>query len=438
MRELQAEGLQIIFSSDLVRPEMRVASEPAGAGAREILDALLAPHGLRAQPGPGGSLLVLPASSDPRPRPPASRPPPPEITLLSPRSDEPALEQVLLEAEVVAGEPIESVTFLVDDLPVGEVQEPPYRLTVDVGEDPGGHRFTAQVLTSSGETAQATVSTPRLELSEAVSVELRQLYVSVSRGGERMRDLGPEDFEVLDDGQPRPAVTFARGEVPFTATLLLDASDSMQGPRMAAAQAGVRAFLDGLDGLDEVRLLAFSDRLLLATPPGGDRAPVAESLVGLETRGGTAVNDHLYLALKLLEERQGRPTVVLVSDGADVVSALTMEDVLWKVRASPAILYWVRLGSRAAAYSSSWRSWQATQRERDLLDRAVRESGGAVFTAATPAAAAAALREVLQDLRAQYVIGYYPPGRGAGRWRPVEVRVRRPGYEVRTRSGYID
>jgi Ca-activated chloride channel family protein len=279
-------------------------------------------------------------------------------------------------------------------------------------------------------------------VSEEVSVELRQLYVAVTRRGERALGLESADFVVVDEGRERSPVTFARGDVPFTAALLIDASDSMRGERLASARVGARAFLDGLGELDEARLMAFSDRLLIADPPSGDRMLLGRSLDALdvlEGRGGTAVSDHLYLALKLLEERQGRPAVVLISDGNDVVSALSMRDVLWKVRDSSAILYWVRLGGRSLDFSSAWRDWRGSQRERQALELAVRESGGAILPAGTPAATERALREVLRDLRSQYVIGYYP---GAvhrdGRWRTVQVRVRRPGYDVRVRRGYID
>jgi Ca-activated chloride channel family protein len=437
LRELQAAGLQIIYSSDLVRPEMRVAAEPAGRSPREILDHLLAPHGLRVQPGPGGSLLILAAPSEARARPQPQGPP--EITLVSPPPDAPALQSVVVEAEVTAEEPVESVTFLVDEQPVGEVRDPPYRLTVDLGEDPRDHRFTAQVLTASGATAAASVTTPRLVVSEEVSVELRQLYVAVTRRGERALELESGDFVVVDDGRERRPVTFARGDVPFTAALLIDASDSMRGERLASARVGARAFLEGLGDLDEARLMAFSDRLLVDTPPGGDRILLGRALDVLEGRGGTAVFDHLYLALKLLEERQGRPAVVLVSDGNDVVSALSMRDVLWKVRDSSAILYWVRLGGRGIDFSSAWRDWRGSQRERQALELAVRESGGAILPAGTPAATERAFREILRDLRSQYVIGYYPgAAHRDGRWRAVQVRVRRPGYDVRVRRGYID
>ncbi len=59
LERLRADGLNIIYSSELVRPEMRVSGEPAGRTPRERLDALLASHGLAVYERPGGALLVV-------------------------------------------------------------------------------------------------------------------------------------------------------------------------------------------------------------------------------------------------------------------------------------------------------------------------------------------------------------------------------------------
>ena len=58
---LQESGLKIIFSTELVRPDMIVSEEPRGRQGPEILDELLAPHGLRSSPGPSGARLVVKA-----------------------------------------------------------------------------------------------------------------------------------------------------------------------------------------------------------------------------------------------------------------------------------------------------------------------------------------------------------------------------------------
>lgn len=63
LQSLQASGLKIIYSSEMVRPGMRVISEPRSARPRDILDELLAPHGLGVKDGPRGALLVIKAAA---------------------------------------------------------------------------------------------------------------------------------------------------------------------------------------------------------------------------------------------------------------------------------------------------------------------------------------------------------------------------------------
>jgi Ca-activated chloride channel family protein len=59
LRDLQSLGLKVVFSSELVRPEMRVATEPTSTTPRTILDEVLAPHKLRAVAGPKDTWLVV-------------------------------------------------------------------------------------------------------------------------------------------------------------------------------------------------------------------------------------------------------------------------------------------------------------------------------------------------------------------------------------------
>jgi hypothetical protein len=59
LRELQAGGLNIVFSSEIVRPTLRVLAEPRSTQPRKILDEILSQHGLQVRSGPGGTLLVV-------------------------------------------------------------------------------------------------------------------------------------------------------------------------------------------------------------------------------------------------------------------------------------------------------------------------------------------------------------------------------------------
>src|SRR5581483_7039201 len=62
---LQAQGLRIIYSSDLVRPDMRVQQEPTAVWLHDVLAQLLQPYSLAVRVGPGGSLLVVRAGPAP-------------------------------------------------------------------------------------------------------------------------------------------------------------------------------------------------------------------------------------------------------------------------------------------------------------------------------------------------------------------------------------
>lgn len=58
LRMLQSRGLQIIFSSELVPPALRVKAEPQASEPKAIALEILAPHGLTLVVGPNGTLIV--------------------------------------------------------------------------------------------------------------------------------------------------------------------------------------------------------------------------------------------------------------------------------------------------------------------------------------------------------------------------------------------
>ncbi len=370
------------------------------------------------------------------------------VSLDSPDPFTPASGPVMIEAVVVADETVERVAFYVDGVVIGELEAPPYRLEVDVGTENVEHRFQVVAYGASGATGSGSLATPAFRVDEVVSITLQQLYVTVTRDGRRLTDLGRDDFAVFDEGDRQRIVTFARGDVPFTAAVLLDSSVSMEGEKLRSALTGAETFFRGMQKLDEGKLLVFSDRILHSTPFTTFPDVLTAGLSRVRARGGTAVNDHLYLALKQLASRQGRRVVVLLSDGVDSHSVLTMRDVADGARRSQALIYWLRLPYRRRPGEaagdlpemvSSWRSSEDYQREHELLRRTVEESGGRVRLLSSLAEIEPAFAGILAELREQYVLGFYPErARHDGGWRRLAVRARPAGAEVRCREGYVD
>ena len=189
------------------------------------------------------------------------------------------------------------------------------------------------------------VSAQDIRIDEVVEVQLQQLYVTVSGAGERVLDLEKDDFRVRDRGEEQKIVTFARGNVPFTAVLLVDASGSMWGNRLEVALRGARAFTEGMGEKDEAKVMLAAERLVATTPFSGDPGELQSSLEGVTGGKGTAFRDQLYLSLLLLERRLGRRVIVLLSDGWDAHSVVTEEQLARLTRRSQALIYWVRVGS---------------------------------------------------------------------------------------------
>src|SRR6202023_3353812 len=203
------------------------------------------------------------------------------------------------------------VDLYLDGLKVGSAAAPPYRVRVDVGQENVGHHFEAVAYGEGGEggengpLASAGVRTPPFRADAEIDVRLRQLFVTVESGGHAAAGIGRADLAIYERGVEQPIVTFGRGDLPLSAALLLDASASMEGGRLAAALDGARRFVGALSRLDEAKLLLFADRVRRETPFTGVPAILSLGLAGVEAAGGTALNDALYLALKRLEERPG-------------------------------------------------------------------------------------------------------------------------------------
>jgi outer membrane receptor protein involved in Fe transport len=59
LEEMRAGGVEILYSSDLVKPWMRVEREPRAIEPRARLTEILAPHGIAVADGPGDTLMLV-------------------------------------------------------------------------------------------------------------------------------------------------------------------------------------------------------------------------------------------------------------------------------------------------------------------------------------------------------------------------------------------
>jgi Ca-activated chloride channel family protein len=370
------------------------------------------------------------------------------VTIVQPASDSFVIGRVEVVAEVVAAEDVAEVEFYVDGRAAGLVTSPPYAIEVDLGEENVGHRLSVIARDVRGTLATHAITTEPVPIARDFDVELQQLYVTVTAGTRRVLDLEASDFVVRDNDEVQEITTFATGDIPFTAALLIDASASMHGERLDHATAGAAAFVRGMNALDRAKVLVYSHQLLNTTPFTGNQDLLTTALSGAEASGGTALHDHLYMALKLLQDRQGRRVLILLSDGVDSHSVLDMDQLHEQTRRSQVVIYWIRLAREAGGAAPDepgvkmWSAWRDAEEFRDqfeLLQRVVDDSGGRTIKVDHIEQIERVFVQILEELREQYVLGYYPSNRkDDGSWHRIRVKVDRKGTEVRTHRGYID
>jgi Ca-activated chloride channel family protein len=369
------------------------------------------------------------------------------VTIVEPKEGDFAIGEVEVVAEVVSRAEIAELEFQLDGRPIGTLEVEPFCLQVDLGETNLPHRLSVIAVDREGNRASHSVTTRAVPISGKYDVELQQLYVSVMREGRRVLDLGQDRFTVVDEGHQQELVTFARGDIPFTAILLVDASGSMFGEKIESAVSGAASFVHGMKELDQAQVMVFSDQLLSTTPTTDATEVLTAGLGGAEARGGTALQDYLFVALELITQRLGRRVLILLSDGIDTHSVVPMPLVFEVARRSNALVYWIRItnGSDALAVrhggtmTSAWKNSAQYRQQVELLTQVVNESGGRIFEVGAPGEIQPVFLDILTELRQQYVLCYYPSTRqNDGRWHDVKVKVDGQDLDVRAPHGYVD
>jgi Ca-activated chloride channel family protein len=279
--------------------------------------------------------------------------------------------------------------------------------------------------------AQNPPAPPGLSFGSNVGVVRLDVTV-VAPGGRFVTDLREQDFELREDGNPQAIASFLRQELPVFLVLMMDASNSVTD-RMPVAQAATKHFVSTLRPDDEVRVVAFNDRVSVLQELTSDRAALSSAIDAIAAGGATALYNALYSTLRNLPAPSsgGRPrrrVIVLLSDGEDTASLVWEEQVLELVRRREATVHVIALRAES----------DASNRSARLLRLLSGESGGEVHHPGSIRDLDSVYARIGDELRSQYTVGYVSSNPAQdGAWRRIELRVRgKKDLQVRHRTGY--
>jgi len=290
---------------------------------------------------------------------------------------------------------------------------------------------------------QQTPDTQAQQPTFKAGVDLVSVSVVVNNhDGRPVTGLSRKDFELFDSGLTRAIADFRSEATPISVAVLLDTSGSMHiGGKWAGAREAVVKLAAELEpGRDRVALFAFDSALHVVQPFTTSPSDVVNALNRVEPWGSTALFDAVAQAGTQLE-REGslRRAVVVITDGIDNRSRLDATAVSAAASAIDIPVYSFVVSSSLDQQLSDVAvasDGGAAGPRRGTLDDLSRWTGGALFVSATPMEATTAVKQIVTELRHQYVMSF-ESGTSAG-WHPLLVRVHEGNnLVVRTRSGYM-
>jgi Ca-activated chloride channel family protein len=251
--------------------------------------------------------------------------------------------------------------------------------------------------------------------------------------------LEKNDFQIFEDGKPQEIRIFEReATTPLSIVLAIDTSESVMTSERLEKEAEKHFVNALLREQDELDLIEFSDVVRELVPFTNQKKQIESGIGRVQQGDATALYDAVYLASERLSETSAadgrRRVVVLITDGGDTVKGARYSQAMEQAQRAGAMVYAIIIVPIAADAGRN------TAGEHALIQMA-QDTGGKYYYANEPRDLEPAFRHVSDDLRTQYLLGYYAPKRGTDNsYRRIEVRMEdttlRGKYDLRYRTGY--
>jgi Ca-activated chloride channel homolog len=277
---------------------------------------------------------------------------------------------------------------------------------------------------------------------ETLQLNSRLLTLAVNaidEHGAPVSNLTAADFELTEDNRPQRIAFFDQASTtPLDIVLAIDGSESV-APYQNLERDAARTFLHSLrDQHDRIAVIAFSDTVAELAPFTGDPRRIDAALGHIHHGQATALYGAVSFASQRFSETGSAPNtrrvIVLITDGENTTHHGSYDSALEAAQRAGAMVYSLVLIPVTAD------AGRDTGGEHALVQLAA-DTGGKSYTIAQQVDLALALEHVSDDLRTQYVLGYYPTAMAAtSSVRHIHLQLANPAiaarYTLRYRTSY--
>jgi Ca-activated chloride channel family protein len=301
-------------------------------------------------------------------------------------------------------------------------------------------RFTALALLA---LASSVLAQQDDKFSEQVSVSYVMVpFTVLSAKGVPITDLKAKEVSLVVDGQRVETDLFEQSRnAPVSWTMLLDGSGSMAlAGKIEAAKAVINALTARRREGDDFALFVFDfqGHANELVPFTENPAAITRALDVVKPWGKTAFFDALSEMPERSElGRNATRAIILLSDGIDNASRMTRATIEKRLEGVSIPIYAFAL--REAAEARLKRVSAPISEEManiDVLEELAYATGGRLFVGNRPEELARAMDGIESVLRAQYLIGFPPTGKGGVKYRRISLELAGRVRSVRVRAGY--
>jgi len=236
-----------------------------------------------------------------------------------------------------------------------------------------------------------------------VSVDLVGVLATVTTTeGAFVSGLKSKDFHIYENGQLQEIVVFAReADQPLRLCLLFDSSASIASALKTQQDEAIE-FLQSIfrPRIDRVSIFQFSDEVEQLQKFGNRLESLNRAIRSIKPGGGTSLYDAVSLASESLSTQAGRKVIVVVSDGEDTTSHVSLHDCLRTTQNSEAVLYALVVQPIKGEVGRNLAG------EHTMIFLANR-TGGRFFKVSSAESLRASYVNISDELRTQYYLGYY-------------------------------
>lgn len=281
------------------------------------------------------------------------------------------------------------------------------------------------------------------DFTEQVSVSYVMVpFTALNGRGVPITDLKQKDVKLFVDGKRVSTDMFELSKnAPVSWTILLDGSGSMGlAGKLEAAKAVINALTARRKEGDDFALFYFDyqGHAIELVPFTENPAAITRAVDVVKPWGKTAFFDALSQMPAQSElGRNPSRAIILLSDGIDNASKLTREEVAARLQGVSIPIY--AFGLREPGEYNAKHPVTPISEEManiDLLEELTSATGGKLFVGNKPEDLAKSMNGIESVLRAQYLIGFPPTGKGGVKYRRISLELAGRARTVRVRAGY--